>query len=145
MDNNGPLGAPDYTNAVLYYNTSPSEPNPPSLLLEIWVDGTGGLCPTAKITTLTGEVQDNVLGIDNNYILRRQISMYINPSSDILHVESSIHKFKNVEIYSLLGEKISDISSNFDYINLFSLLNGMYLVQIETINGAILVKKLLIN
>lgn len=109
MDNDGPLSAPDYTNAVLYYNTSPSESNPRSLLLGRWFDCTGGPCPTAEITTLTGELQDNVLGIDNNYILGIEISIYPNPSSDILHVESSIHKFRKVEIYLLLGEKLFEI------------------------------------
>lgn len=59
LDNDGPVGTPDYTTVVLYYNTSASVPNPPDLTLGTWVDGTGGIC-TDAITTLSGQVQSAV-------------------------------------------------------------------------------------
>lgn len=59
LDNDGPLGTPDYNTGVLYYNTTASIPNPPDLSLGSWVDGTGGVCSDA-ITTLSGDVQSSV-------------------------------------------------------------------------------------
>ncbi len=54
LDNDGPLGAPDYTTADMYVNLSASAPNPPDLSLGTWVNA--GFCLTA-ITTLSGDVQ----------------------------------------------------------------------------------------
>ena len=60
LDNDGPVGNPDYTTACLYYNTSPSFPNPPDLTLGSWLDCSGGLCPVGQLVTLTGDVQSTI-------------------------------------------------------------------------------------
>ncbi len=145
LDNDGPLGTPDYTTAVLYYNTAPSEPNPPSLLLGTWVDGTGVSCPLGELTVLSGDVQDTPLGINDVDLLNKQITMSPNPANNILNIASAIHELEAVEIYSLLGKKIKTINTNFSNISVADLPNNMYLVKIETTEGIILNKKLLVN
>lgn len=61
LDNDGPAGTPDYTTAVLYFNTEASHPNPPDLTLGTWTDGTGmsALCADA-IATFSGDVQNTL-------------------------------------------------------------------------------------
>ena len=61
LDNDGPLGTPDYTTAVLFFNTTASAPNPPSLSLGTWVDNNGGSCGgDGSFTTFTGDVQSSL-------------------------------------------------------------------------------------
>lgn len=60
LDNDGPVGTPDYTTSVLYFNTAASHPNPPDLTLGTWVDGAGGLCPIGEFVTFSGDVQSTL-------------------------------------------------------------------------------------
>lgn len=62
LDNDGPILNPDYTTAVLYFNTSASVPNPPDLTLGTWVDGFGGSCPIGEFTTMSGTGVQSTLG-----------------------------------------------------------------------------------
>ncbi|MBC6994105.1 T9SS type A sorting domain-containing protein [Neolewinella lacunae] len=57
LDNDGPLNAPDYTTAELYFNLSASAPNPPSLSLGTW--NNAGFCAD-PVAILTGDVQSSV-------------------------------------------------------------------------------------
>lgn len=59
LDNDGPLGTPDYTTAVLYFNTTASFPDPPSLTLGTWTDA-GSCGGTGSISTFSGNVQNTV-------------------------------------------------------------------------------------
>ena len=146
LDNDGPVITPDYTTSVLFYNTSASVPNPPSLLLGTWVDALGGACGgDGSFTTLTGDVQDFPLGIDDVALLNKQITMFPNPATHKLKIKSSIHTLKSVVVYSLLGKEVLSVSSNFNQINISDLASNLYLVKIETTDGATLNKKLLVN
>ena len=69
LDNDGPIGSPDYTTSCLYYNSTASLPNPPDLTLGSWIDCSGGICPSAELVKLTGEVQSSTLSINNYNIL----------------------------------------------------------------------------
>lgn len=61
LDNDGPVGSPDYTTACLYFNAAASVPNPPDLTLGSWFDCSGGLCPVGEFVTFTGDVQSTLL------------------------------------------------------------------------------------
>lgn len=148
--NDGPADIPNPNYNLMplpvYFNTAPSEPNPPSMLLGTWIDPNGfcgGLLNGGA--TLLGDVQDTPLGIDDVALLNKQITMSPNPASDELIIKSSIHTLENVEIYSLLGSKIKTITSNFNKISVTDLASNMYLVKIVTTDGAVLNKKLLVN
>jgi len=57
LDNSGP--PLNYADFLLYYNTTPSFPDPPDMSLGTWIDG--GLCGgNGTITTMTGNVQSTV-------------------------------------------------------------------------------------
>jgi len=146
LDNDGPLATPDYTTAVLFYNTNASEPNPPSLVLGGWIDNLGGACGgDDSFTTLAGDVQDVVLGINDVDLIDEEITMFPNPAKDLLSIESSVHSIKSVSVYSLLGKKVLDVNSDFNQIDLTTLSSKMYLVKIETTDRVVLVKKLMVD
>ncbi len=71
------------------------------------------------------------------------IILHPNPVSGILYIESDILITK-IEFYSVTGEQIKIVISDFDTINLSSLRKGLYLVQIFTVDG-VAVKKLMKN
>ncbi len=60
LDNDGPVGTPDYTTSPLYFNTTASFPNPPDLTLGTWADASGGACPIGELVTLSGDVQSSI-------------------------------------------------------------------------------------
>jgi len=146
LDNDGPVSIPDYTTGVLYYNTTASVPNPPSLALGTWVDNQGGACGgNDSFTTLTGNVQDVTLGINDLALLNQNISIYPNPISSEFKIESSVYDIEEVVIYSLLGKNVKSITTNFNKISVTDLSSNVYLVKIITTNGIVLNKKIVVN
>jgi hypothetical protein len=73
------------TTNLIFYNTSASTPNPPSLALGSWIENTtvtSGGCGgnlTPNNATMTGGVQDTVLGNDQ-FVLENSIVVYPNPT-----------------------------------------------------------------
>jgi hypothetical protein len=82
----------------------------------------------------------SVSGIEDE-LLNEGVKMYPNPVSDILSVESQL-SIKKVEIYSILGEKVKVVHSNFNSIEFGDLLKGIYLIRIFSEKG-ITVRKLM--
>jgi hypothetical protein len=60
LDNDGPVGTPDYTTTCLYSNSTASYPNPPDLTLGTWNDCSGGACPSGEFVTMSGDVQSSI-------------------------------------------------------------------------------------
>lgn len=83
---------------------------------------------------------ENSLGIDDE-LLAQGISLYPNPVSDILTIDSEIPLTK-VEIYSVLGRKVKEVDSDFKSIPTSNLSNGVYVVRIFSENGLV-TKKLI--
>ena len=73
--------------------------------------------------------------------LAQSLSFYPNPVHDFLTIESNIPLTK-VEIYSILGNKVKDINSNFNSIPMDALSTGIYIVRIQSKNGYV-IKKLI--
>jgi len=128
LDNDGPLNTPDYTTAVMYYNTTPSLPNPPDLTLGSWVNAEG-YCPET-ITTLTGSVQGNTLGNDEVALISN-VSLYPNPSSNFIVVDG-LTNTTTFNIYNLVGMHLKNGKiSNKEKLNIQNLNNGIYLLKLE--------------
>jgi hypothetical protein len=83
---------------------------------------------------------ENSLGIDDE-LLAQGISLYPNPVSDILTIDSEIPLTK-VEIYSVLGRKVKEVDSDFKSIPTSNLSNGVYVVRIFSETGLV-TKKLI--
>ncbi len=73
------------------------------------------------------------LGVDEQ--ISSNVRFYPNPFNNILTVESQSTLTK-VEIYSILGQKIKEINSNFESIRTEDLKNGVYLVKAVSDKGA---------
>jgi len=73
------------------------------------------------------------LGIDDE-ILAQGLSLYPNPVSTILNIDSEIPLTK-VEVYSMLGKKVKEIKSDFKSIPADNLSNGVYIIRIHSENG----------
>jgi len=61
--------------------------------------------------------------------LKHAILFYPNPTANILTIKSELPITK-VEVYSVLGQKVIEINSNFKVISIESLSNGIYMVKI---------------
>ncbi len=57
------------------------------------------------------------------------ISIYPNPVKSVLHIDANTMSLTKVEIYSLLGKKVKEVTTDFDAISLDELPGGIYFVQ----------------
>ncbi|ARV14167.1 T9SS type A sorting domain-containing protein [Polaribacter sp. SA4-12] len=85
----------------------------------------------------------NSLSIDDE-ILTQSIVLYPNPVSDILFIDSEIAITK-IEIYSVLGQKVKEISSDFKSISFKDLKDGIYIVKIQAENLSVSQKIIIHN
>jgi len=75
------------------------------------------------------------LGVDDE-LLAKGLKLYPNPVSDILSVESKL-ALKKIEIYSILGQKVKEIHSNFNSISTSHLSTGIFLIKIYSEKGIV--------
>ena len=151
LDNNGPEDTVDYDAGPLFYNTNASYPNPPSLNLGVWTDTLKGGCKgdlTTANGTLTGDVQDTTLSMEN-LILNNQISMYPNPTSNEITIQNnSTLNLKNITISNINGDIIKTVSfkdfKSKETIDTQNLQSGIYIVTIQSDSGKS-TRKLIIN
>jgi len=83
---------------------------------------------------------ENYLGL-NDEILINTINLYPNPVTGYFVIESKLHIIK-VEIYSVLGQKLKEVNSDFDFLTTADLLRGIYMIRIYSEKG-IAIKKLI--
>ena len=76
-------------------------------------------------------------------LLSQAVTVYPNPVHDILTIDSQVPLTK-VEIYSVFGQKITEIYSGFKTIPTDNLSSGMYVFKIYSENGTA-IKKLIKN
>ena len=92
------------------------------------------------VTTTYSVDCKSFLGVEDE-ILAEGLKIYPNPVSDILSVESKL-ALKKVEIYSILGQKVKEINSDFNSISTNHLSRGIFLIKIYSDKG-IAVRKLI--
>ena len=84
-------------------------------------------------TTNYSEDCENYLGVDDE-LLTESLKLYPNPVSDILTVNSKLPLTK-IEIYSILGQRVKDINSDFNSISTNYLSSGIYMIKIYSEKG----------
>lgn len=142
-------GNGDFSNPLLVYsNTSPSSPNPPSISLGTWVENTtvtsgdcGGDLSTSN-ATLNGDVQDVVLGTAE-FQLENKITLYPNPVENKLTIKHSGVSVENVSLYNVLGRLVFN-AKNSDTIDVSTFHSGVYFVKIKTKNKEV-IRKIVID
>ena len=84
--------------------------------------------PTGDTVNSTG-CSENQLSVDDE-ILYNSLKLYPNPVTNILTIESKNVEISKVEIYTVLGKKIKEITSNFGSITTDKLPKGIYIIRI---------------
>ena len=130
---------------VIYYNTTASMPNPPSLNLGTWEENQDtlgpGMCAGLPPTLLSGDVQDGAtLGVDTVRDLKK-IKIFPNPSNDFIQV-SGLKAQKSFTVYNVLGAKVkTGVISNETQINIRNLKKGFYFLEFKNGNTINFIKK----
>lgn len=70
----------------------------------------------------------------NDAIVSKNIKLYPNPVHDVLTINSEI-PLNRVEIYSLLGKKVTEVKTHFDAIPVNNLSKGVYILKIVSDKG----------
>ncbi|MCB8999811.1 MAG: T9SS type A sorting domain-containing protein [Bacteroidales bacterium] len=99
----------------------------------------GWLIDNIKIQSWLGS------GIDSREF--ENISVYPNPSDNILDIESASF-IESVEIFDGYGQlkySLSEINSQYCHLNIEGLLPGMYILKFQTSDGYVLSKKIIKN
>jgi len=84
------------------------------------------------------KAESSTLGIEDEQ-LKQGITFYPNPVSNKLTIKSELTLTK-VDIFSVLGQKVLEINSNFKAISTESLPKGMYMVRIFSEESSTIVK-----
>ncbi len=71
------------------------------------------------------------------------LKLYPNPTTDLVTVSGSNVSIKNIEVFNVLGKKIKAVTTN--VISLKEFVAGVYVLKIRTIDGKIVVKRVLKN
>jgi hypothetical protein len=94
--------------------------------------------PTGETVNSIG-CSSNQLGVDDE-ILHNSLKLYPNPVKNIFTIESKNLEISKVEIYSILGEKIKEVNSNFVSITTDKLPKGVYIIKIYSDKSSIIRK-----
>ena len=130
-------------NFILYFNTTASSPNPPSLNLGTWEEETvvtQSLC--GSISSLTGEVQEVALGI-SDVDLDEAILIFPNPASQFLNIENT-NNIEALSVYNTMGKLVLREVQDNELIDVSELNSGLYFVRI-VFNNHEIVKKIIIE
>lgn len=93
---------------------------------------------TNRKTYYYGEATASVK--DVNFI---DFKVYPNPTKNILTIDDASFSIKNIEIFNILGKKV--FASTKNEINIAHLVNGIYLLKIESEKGNIAAKRIIKN
>jgi hypothetical protein len=102
-------------------------------------DGTTtGATYTTNASCVTASVADNVLS--------NAISVYPNPTNNVLSIKSNTDiNIKNVSFYNVIGKMVYTRNGAAKSIDVSSLSKGLYFLKIESQEGGIATKKVLVN
>lgn len=143
-DGNGDFSSP----YLIYSNTSPSTPNPPSLILGTWVENntvTSGDCGGDLSTSnaiLTGDVQDTALAIEDNQ-LESRISIHPNPANQQINIKTN-EKIDSISVYDISGKVVIDGFDNLKQIDISNLRSGIYFLKMS-LNDNLITKKIIVE
>lgn len=94
--------------------------------------------PTGTVNEYSGNLSDatincSTLSTDNFDIVNHQVSVYPNPFTDVLQIESS-QSIETIEVYDLTGKRVYKSEAK-QQIELGHLQAGVYMLNIYTANG----------
>lgn len=93
----------------------------------------GGLAVTKYLTYTVGN--SCVLSTEDN-ILSESLKLYPNPVRNSLNIDSKVINLTKIEIYSVIGKKMKQFTSNLTKINVEDLSSGLYLIKVISDEGS---------
>ena len=97
-----------------------------------------------EFNTFTMEVKDtNPLSIENNDVLNNKVKIYPNPTSTKVFISSDL-SIQKLELYNLLGKRISEINPTQTSLDVSHLAKGLYYIKIK-IDDKLISKKLIVQ
>jgi hypothetical protein len=101
-------------------------------------DANNGVAPydiwEKDISATYSEDCEYFLGI-NDELLAEGLNMYPNPVTSSFVVETR-EPIENVQVYTVLGQKVKEVNSNFNSISTEILSKGVYIIKINSENGS---------
>lgn len=95
--------------------------------------------------TPTPDLSSNIqLGVHHEYMTNRNVTVFPNPTKEILNIESQF-EIEKCEIFSLSGKKLLSFNTSLDTLDCSQLCDGIYTIIITLKTGHLVRKKLLIN
>jgi hypothetical protein len=140
LDNDGPVGAPDYTTSCLYFNSAASFPNPPDLTLGSWQDCSGGNCPVSQFVTMSGDVQDAISACSNPTVptVTHSPTSLCAGNSTTLTISGTLNDATNWHVYTgTCGGTFVGMTSSSSLVVSPSLGNTTYFVRGEDGAGCV--------
>lgn len=92
----------------------------------------GGLAVTKYLSYTVGE--NCVLQTEENSVLENSITMYPNPVKNILNLNTDNITLTKVEIFSVLGKKKKELTTNLNKIDVEDLSSGLYLIKVYAVD-----------
>lgn len=89
-----------------------------------------GVCNTYGQIGSDKKSENGVVVVDN-FVLNDAVQMFPNPVQHYLTIRSNL-PITAVQVYSLLGELMTEVHSNFNRIDLRRLNSGIYMVKIHS-------------
>ena len=109
----------------------------------------GGDCPSGCIYTVSWDisVSENceIIYLSNQDITFKDLSIYPNPSREIINISGITKENYSIKIYTPQGQIVKSISSKAIQINVASLTPGIYFIKIQTEDNKLVIKKLIIK
>jgi len=99
------------------------------------------LMGTAMLSAQSDSTSEITAEIKDNFALNSAVNMYPNPVEHYLTVRSNL-TITRVQVYSLLGDLIKDVKTNFSRIDMRNLNSGIYMIKIHS-NQFFVTKKLI--
>ncbi len=93
------------------------------------------------ITTagVNDEFNMNVLNVEDSYRLS-EISIYPNPASNILNILGNTASIDKIDVFSITGQQIKSLASNFERIDVEAIESGVYFLKISNNNQQKIIK-----
>ncbi|AVI52265.1 hypothetical protein C5O00_14300 [Pukyongia salina] len=111
---------------------------------ELFFDPSHSLVSNGNTDAYTLKIREDSL-FTQEFDIEKAISIYPNPTSDLLHMESPIQDITSVILYDLQGRQLNafyDVSSKSQTLDLSTLSAAIYIVEIELSNGWRITRKL---
>ena len=99
------------------------------------------LAGTMTLAAQSDVNREDTVDIKDNFALNDAVNMYPNPVENYLTIRSNL-PITRVQVYSLLGDVVKDVNTNFLRIDLKNLNSGIYMIKIHS-NEFFVTKKLI--